>query len=89
MRRNWDAQTKARIVLKGLMGGVVADICREHEIKPGLYYKWRAQFLAHACRAFELPARDKDVAALQAENERLKRLVGGLTLRLDEGETHL
>lgn len=88
MRRKWDAQTKARIVLKGLMGGVVMDVCREHDIRPGLYYKWREYFLANAARVFEPPARRRDVAVLVEENEKLKRLVGSLTLRLDDGENH-
>lgn len=40
MKRKWDARTKARIVLEGLMGGCVNEICRNHELRPGLYYKW-------------------------------------------------
>jgi hypothetical protein len=31
-RRKWDAKTKAIIVLEGLKGKPVADICTEHQI---------------------------------------------------------
>jgi transposase-like protein len=36
-RRQWDAKTKARIVLQGLQGKPVAEICDEHQIRPSLY----------------------------------------------------
>ncbi|NJB67294.1 transposase-like protein [Desulfobaculum xiamenense] len=83
MRRKWDARTKARVVLAGLMGGCVTDICRENGIRPGLYYKWRGQFLEKAHTLFEQDQRPQTPAELEAENARLKRLVGQLTLELD------
>lgn len=84
MRRKWDARTKARIVLEGLSGGCVSEICREHSLRPGLYYKWRCQFLENCHRIFEVPE-DRSDERLAAENERLKRLVGELTLELKNG----
>jgi transposase-like protein len=52
-RRKWDATTKALIVLEGLKGKPVAEICTEHEISQSLYYQWRDQILAIAAKAFE------------------------------------
>ncbi|MEF2146003.1 MAG: transposase [Desulfovibrionaceae bacterium] len=83
-RRKWDSETKARIVLEGLLGGQVSDVCQEHRIRPGQYYKWRDYFLNHCARVFEGPPRSPDTAALAAENEKLKRLVGELTLELNK-----
>ena len=31
-RRTWDAKTKAMIVLEGLKGKPVAEVCTEHQI---------------------------------------------------------
>ena len=53
-RRKWDAKTKAMIVLEGLKGKPVAEICTEHQISQAQYYQWRDQFLAHAAKAFEV-----------------------------------
>jgi transposase len=53
-RRQWDAKTKARIVLHGLQGTPVAELCTEHQISQSLYDQWRDQFLAHADKAFEV-----------------------------------
>lgn len=83
MKRKWDARTKSRIVLEGLTGGCVTDICREHNLRPGLYYKWRGQFLENCHKAFEPQQRTAFEAEMAQENERLKRLVGELTLQLN------
>jgi transposase-like protein len=82
-RRKWNPETKARIVLDGLLNGQVSEVCRRYEIRPGQYYKWRDYFLTHSARVFEGPPRNPDSAALVAENEKLKRLVGELTLELN------
>lgn len=83
MRRNWDGHTKARIVLEGLSGACVSEVCKRHGVQPGLYYRWRNHFLANAHRAFEDPVRQGGEAELVQENERLKRLVGEMALELN------
>jgi transposase-like protein len=52
-RRKWDAHTKAMIVLEGLKGKPVAELCTEHQIRQSLYYQWRDQFLVNAAKAFD------------------------------------
>lgn len=69
--RKWDAKTKAMIVLEGLKGKPVAELCAEHQISQAQYDQWREQFLAHVPQA-----------SLARENVRLKTLVGELTLEL-------
>jgi transposase-like protein len=85
-RRKWDAKTKAMIVIEGLKGKPVAEICTEHQISQALYYQWRDQFLAHAATAFEDPQRTRKEARLAQENARLKPLVGELTLELKKSD---
>jgi transposase-like protein len=53
-RRKWDSQTKAKMVIQGLQGKPIAEICNEHQISQSRYYQWRDQFLAHAANAFEV-----------------------------------
>ncbi len=85
-RRKWDAKTKALIVLEGLKGKSVAEICTEHQISQSLYYQWRDQFLAHASKAFEVHEQSQREARLARENARLKTLVGELTLELKKSD---
>ena len=85
-RRTWEAKTKARIVLEGLQGKPVADICNEHQISPSHYYQWRDPFLARAAHAFEAHQHSRTEAHLAQENARLKKLVGELTLELNQSD---
>jgi transposase-like protein len=85
-RRKWDAKTKAMIVVEGLEGKPVAEICTEHQISQAQYYQWRDQFLAHAAKAFEVHEQSQREARLARENARLKTLVGELTLELKKSD---
>jgi transposase-like protein len=88
-RRKWDANTKVMIVLQGLQGKPVAEICTEHQISPSQYYQWRDQSLATATKAFEDPQRIRKEARLQQENARLKPLVGERTFELKKSDERL
>jgi transposase-like protein len=85
-RRTWDAKAKVRIVLEGLQGKPVAEICTEHQISQSQYYQWRDQFLTNATKAFEDPQRLRKEAHLQQENARLKQLLGELTFELKKSD---
>jgi len=85
-RRKWDAKSKALIVIEGLKGKSVVEICTEHQISQSQYYQWRDQFLAHAARAFEAHQYTRKEAHLEQENGRLKKLVGELTLELKKSD---
>ena len=85
-RRKWDAKTKALIVIEGLKGKPVAELCAEHQISQAQYYQWRDQFLAHAPKAFEVHEQSQREARVARENARLKTLVGELTLELKKSD---
>jgi len=51
--RQWDAASKAKVVLEGLKGGSEGAICKRHRIKPAEYRRWRKQFLANIARPLE------------------------------------
>jgi transposase-like protein len=78
--RKWDANTKAKIVLQGLQGKPVAELCHEYQMSQSLYDQWRDQFLAQAGQVVEVHQHGRKAAHLMQENARLKALVGELTL---------
>ena len=86
-KRKWDPKTKATIVLQGLKGRPVADICIEHQISQAQYYQWREQFLAKMPGLFTQT--DKKEKALEQENDRLKKIIGDMTLELKKLNEYL
>jgi len=85
-RRKWDSRTKALIVIQGLKGKSVSEICTEHQISQNQYYEWRDQFLSNASKAFETNQQSVKLTSLERENSKLKRLVGELTLEVKKTE---
>lgn len=85
-QRKWDSKTKAKIVLEGLRGKPVAQICNEHQIFQSQYYQWRDQFLANIDQAFNTLKKEKKEAHLEQENRRLKAMIGDLTIELKKSE---
>jgi transposase-like protein len=86
--RRWDAQTKAKVVLEGLRGRPVSEICCAYCIHNSLYDEWRDNFLRNMCKVFEMESTPKE-AKLKAEVLKLKALVGELTLELKKSEEWL
>jgi transposase-like protein len=86
-RRRWDPKVKALVVLEGLKGKPVAEICIEHQISQAQYYQWRDQFLSRMEQVFSSDDRKKK--ALTRENNRLKKIIGELTLEVKKTEEWL
>ena len=85
-RRKWDPKTKALIVLQGLKGKPLADLCAEHQISQAQFYLWRDQFLANAQAAFEVANKGQREACLERQIHRLKAMVGELTMELKKSD---
>ncbi len=81
-RRAWKPEQKARVVLEGLRGRSVSEICEEHGICQTQYYKWRDQFLSNAHKAFDAEQKNRRETRLERENAQLKTLIGELALEL-------
>ena len=88
-RRRWDAKTKVLIVIQGLKGKTIAEICQEHQISQAQFYKWRDQFLAKSHRAFDFEDQSQKEEHLKERNKYLTRLVGELTAELKKSEEDL
>lgn len=79
--RTFSPDFKAQAVLAVLSGSkTAAEICREHQLKPDLFSKWKTSFVANAAKVFE---RETTVDPQQARIAELEGLVGRLTLELD------
>ena len=88
-QRMWTNEQKMQIVLCGLRGQNISEICNENGIKQAQYYKWREQFLSNAAKAFDAPRVSNEQVRLQSENQRLKAMIGELTLELKKTEQWL
>ena len=85
-RRTWTSQQKAKIVLEGLSGRPLAEICNQYEINQAQYYKWKECFLSNADKAFEHNTMNAKEARLKKQNGQLKQMVADLTLELKKND---
>jgi transposase-like protein len=88
-RRQWDSKTKAKIVLEGLSGKPVSEICNQYQISQNQYYQWRDKFLSESYRAFEGKVEGSELSRLKAKNQRLQQIIGALTVELKKSEDEL
>jgi len=85
-RRRWDSKTKTKIVLEGLSGRPVSEICNGYEIHQNQYYNWRDKFLSEAHKAFESKREGAEVDRLRKKNQELTQIIGSLTVELKKTE---
>ena len=85
-RKKWDSKDKWLIVLEGMKGKAVSQICADHQICQSQYYKWRDQFLSEGYKVFDTQKADQKQLYLEKENKKLKTLVGDLTLELKKND---
>jgi len=88
-RRKWDSKTKARIVLEGLKGRPVSELCSEYQISQNQYYLWRDKFLSESYRAFDSQSNSGEVLQLKKKAARLQQIIGALTVELKKTEDEL
>ncbi len=81
-KRQWTSEQKLQIVMQGARGRPVSEICNEYLIGQSQYYLWRDQFLQNAGKVFEMPRATQQQTRLERENEKLKAMVGELTMEL-------
>ncbi len=88
-RRQWDSKTKAKIVLEGLSGRSVSEICSEYGIGQTQYYRWRDKFLSQSHRAFDTEKEGSEVQRLKKKAARYQQIIGALTVELKKSEDEL
>ncbi len=85
-KRQWTSEQKLQIVMQGVKGRAVSEICNEYQISQSQYYLWRDQFLQNAGKVFEMPRATQQQTRLERENEKLKAMVGELTMELKKSD---
>ncbi len=85
-RRRWDSKTKTRIVLEGLSGRPVSEICNVYGIHQNQFYIWRDKFLSEAHKAFDSKKDGGEVNRLRKKNQELTQIIGSLTVELKKTE---
>jgi transposase-like protein len=82
--RRWTPEEKIRIVLESLNTSIgVAELCRKYAVNPTVFYGWKEKFIEAGKQALTRSRRNEGGGDLQAENERLKQLIGELTIAND------
>jgi transposase len=80
-RRTFEPEFKARLVLQELTGvKSAAEICREHNLEPQVFVRWKAEFIERAPEIFATEPSQGDEQERIAE---LERMVGRLTMELE------
>ena len=85
-QRKWDSKTKVKVVVEGLKGKSIANICNEYQISQSLYYQWRDQFMSRVEQVFDLPKKGTQEVRLEEEIRKLKTVIGELTVELKKSE---
>ena len=79
-RRTFTPEFKAQVVLEELTGVKdKAEICREHQLRPQVFARWKTEFLERAPEIFATQPSRGDEQVRIAE---LERMVGQLTMEL-------
>jgi len=78
-RSRFSAEQKAGIVIEGINGANVSDLCRRHGISTATYYTWRESAFKAMVKGLG-PGNHSPDELIERENESLKKLVGELTL---------
>jgi transposase-like protein len=81
-----NAQQKFEMVLEGMKGRPVAEICTMYGIGQSHYYRIRDDFYLNGHRTFEKAEAADETKKLQRENDKLKRVLGELTLELKKND---
>jgi transposase-like protein len=89
-KRTWTSQEKMRIVLEGLSGQIeISKLCAKYQIANTQFYKWRDQLLKFGHQAFDQKNISKKEQHLEMENQKLKKIIGDLTVELKKNEYDL
>lgn len=86
MKKKWSAKEKSQIVLEGIKGRPVVDICTTYGVSQSLYYAWRDKFFANVSDVFEIDKKNGKEQRLLLENSKLKQSLAEAILELKKIE---
>ena len=80
----WTRNDRIRIVMESLTTNItLAELCRKYNLKPNAFYSWKQKFMEAGRLALTGSGENNINKQLQSENERLKKLIGELTIAND------
>jgi transposase-like protein len=89
-RRKWSSQQKLQIVLEGLSGQIeISKLCAKYQVSQTQYYQWRDYLLKYGHQAFETKNVTKKEQHQEQEIQKLRRIIGDLTIELKKSEYEL
>ena len=91
MKKKYPGVFKFKIALEALKGDrTLGDICREHNISPGLAHRWKNHLKEHGTEVFDISSSNsptnvdlekaklyEEIGRLKVELDFLKKVVGG------------
>ena len=78
--RSFSPEFKVQRVLELLGGGSPGEICRQHQIKDSLLYRWKQEFLERAPLIYARGG--AEASQEQARIAELEQMIGRLTMEL-------
>jgi len=86
-RSRWKPEDKVRVVMESINTSIsMSELCRKYGIVPTTFYQWKEKFLEAGKLGLSGGLNNKNGGAsreLELENERLKKLIGELTIAND------
>jgi transposase len=83
-RSKWSPEDRIRIVLESLNTNItLSELCRKYNLTPNTFYLWREKFIEGGKAGLSGQLNDGVNEDLARENERLKKLIGELTIAND------
>ncbi len=82
----WKPEDKIRIVMESINTSIsISELCRKHGVVPTTFYQWKERFLESGKMGLSGDFTKNGGASreLESENERLKKLIGELTIAND------
>jgi transposase-like protein len=89
-KRAWSSKQKSQIVLEGLSGKIdITKLCQKYQISQTQYYKWRDLFLQNCHESFEVKKNTDKEQRLEAQIDKLRHIIGDLTIELKKSDYEL
>ena len=86
-RRQWKVEEKIKIVMEGWRADcTVSELCNRHQITQTQYYQWWDKLLSDGSKVYAHGGVDKTEERLQNEVNKLKTIIGDLTVKLKKNE---
>ena len=83
-KKKWSAEEKLAVILDGLKGRPVKEVCREYGISDNQYYKWREEALNGMKESLQDKRRRQyRDQSWEVERNRLLKMIGEQQLIID------